>query len=188
MYTRLRLIFTALRCWTLLLIYIVSKSKKSKPYLNFKSDIDRLNGKSVLQVFTQRPYYKELFYVRYSLPISMCRFLFGSYEVHISKCHIGKGLFLEHPHGSHLNAEYIGDNFTCLHNVTLGKNRGGLPSLGNNVFCGVGSCVLGPIKIGDNVKIGANCVVLKDVPDNCTVIGNPAIIIKQNGNKVNIPL
>ena len=46
----------------------------------------------------------------------------------------------------------------------------------------------GGIKIGDNVNIGANCVVTKDVPSNCTVIGNPAIIVKMNGKKVNIPL
>lgn len=101
---------------------------------------------------------------------------------------IGGGLYLEHPHGTHLNAKSIGKNFTCSHNVTLGANHGGVPEIGDNVYLGVGACVLGPIKICDNVNIGANCVVLKDVPDNCTVIGNPAKIIKKNGLKVNIPL
>ena len=50
------------------------------------------------------------------------------------------------------------------------------PDLGNNVIVGSGAKVLGPIKIGDNVKIGANAVVLKDIPDNVTVVGIPAEI------------
>lgn len=48
--------------------------------------------------------------------------------------------------------------------------------------------MLGGITIGDNVNIGANCVLVKDVPSNCTVIGNPAIIVKQNGKRVHIRL
>jgi len=177
-----------MRLWPLLLLFAISKARVSKSYLLFNSDIARLKNRSILDLFVMRPYYRELFYIRYNLPVSLFRIFFGSYEVYISKCHIGNGLYLEHPHGSHLNADYIGDNFTCLHNVTLGKNHDGLPTIGDNVFCGVGSCVLGPITVGNNVKIGANCVVLKDVPDNCVVIGNPAVIIKQDGKKVNIPL
>lgn len=46
----------------------------------------------------------------------------------------------------------------------------------------------GGITIGNNVNIGAGCVIVKDVPDNCTVIGNPAVIVKKNGIKVRIPL
>ena len=51
-----------------------------------------------------------------------------------------------------------------------------------------GSMVFGKVKIGNNVKIGAATVIYKDVPDNCTVVGNPAVIVKKDGKKVNIPL
>lgn len=58
------------------------------------------------------------------------------------------------------------------------------PKVGKNCIIGTGACLLGNIKIGDNVKIGANSVVLNDVPDNCTVVGIPARIIKSKGNKI----
>ena len=58
------------------------------------------------------------------------------------------------------------------------------PVLGNNVYIGAGAKIIGGITIGNNVKIGAGSVVVKNVPDNCTVVGNPARIIKKNGIKV----
>lgn len=75
----------------------------------------------------------------------------------------------------------IGNDCTIYHNSTLGgtgKNKYKRhPDLGNNVMVGSGSKILGPIKIGDNVKIGANAVVLTDVPDGKTVIGIPGKVI-----------
>ena len=151
-------------------------------------DLERVNEYSFFHLIAKRPYYKELIYCRFNFPVGMFRILFGSYDVSISKIQIGGGLYLEHPHGTHLNAKKIGKNFTCSHNVTLGANHGGVPEIGDNVYCGVGACVLGAIKIGNNVKIGANCVITKDVPDNCTIIGNPPIIVKLNNEKVKLYL
>lgn len=72
----------------------------------------------------------------------------------------------------------IGDNCIIYQNTTLGEKHGvgndGAPIIGNNVMIGVGSVILGPIRIGDNVKIGANSVVITDVPDNSVVCGVPA--------------
>lgn len=74
----------------------------------------------------------------------------------------------------------IGKNCMIGTNVTIGGRSGHfeVPIIGDNVFIATGAKVLGPIVIGDNVTIGANSVVIKNVPDNCTVAGVPAKIIK----------
>ncbi len=63
-------------------------------------------------------------------------------------------------------------------NVTIGSGQG--PKIGKNCILGCGSCILGNIVVGDNVKIGANAVVLHDVPNNCTVVGIPAKIVNKS--------
>lgn len=95
---------------------------------------------------------------------------------------IGRGFYIGHFGGIvvHGNVK-IGENCSIGTGVVIGT-RGlgnkGVPVVGNNVYVGVGAKILGGITIGNNVKIGANAVVLKDVPDNCTVVGIPARIIK----------
>ncbi len=96
---------------------------------------------------------------------------------------IGKNLFIDHGMGVVIGeTAEIGDNVLIYHGVTLGgtghdgdKKRH--PTVGNNVTIGTGAKLLGPINIGDNAKIGANAVVLKDVPENTTAVGIPAKII-----------
>lgn len=101
---------------------------------------------------------------------------------------ISGGVYIDHPHGTHINVNKCGKDLHIKHNVTIGNNHGGIPTIGNNVSIGCGACVLGDITVGHNVNIGANCVVVKSVPSNVTVIGNPAYIVKQDGNRVNIRL
>jgi serine O-acetyltransferase len=83
-------------------------------------------------------------------------------------------------------AERIGDYCTIYAQVTIGSVRAGstYPVIGNNVRIFTGAKVLGSITIGNNVRIGANAVVTKDVPDNCTVAGVPAKIIRRDGIRV----
>lgn len=79
----------------------------------------------------------------------------------------------------------IGDGCRIYQNVTIGGNGksgdlNGVPNIGKNVFIGAGAVILGPVHIGDNAKIGANAVVISDVPENTTVVGNPARPIGSN--------
>ena len=102
---------------------------------------------------------------------------------------IGEGCHFEHNYATYLNAERIGENFYCLHLVTLGNDcHGHRPTVGNNVKIFTGATVFGGVSIGDNVTIGAGAVVNSDVPGNATVAGNPARIVKLNGEKVDLPL
>ena len=85
----------------------------------------------------------------------------------------------------------IGDNCVMFHNVTLGgtgKHAGKRhPTVGDNVLIGTGAILLGPLHIGNNVKIGANTFLyMVDIPDNCTVVGTPGHITRMNGQSVSI--
>lgn len=95
---------------------------------------------------------------------------------------IGKDFHIIHAEGSlsiHPDA-VIGDRCGVMHNVTIGTNMGpGAPVIGDDVFIGVNSTVLGPIRIGDRVRIGANTSVTTNVPSDSIVIGSPAKIFKR---------
>ena len=98
---------------------------------------------------------------------------------------IGKGLFIDHGSGVIIGeTTIIGDNCTLYQGVTLGgtgKEQGKRhPTLGNNVMVSAGAKVLGSFKVGDNSKIGAGAVVIKEVPDNATVVGVPGRVVKDN--------
>lgn len=108
---------------------------------------------------------------------------FTGIEIHPG-AKIGKGLFIDHGMGVVIGeTAEIGDNVTIYHGVTLGgtgKEKGKRhPTVGNNVLIGCGAKVLGNIKIGDNSNIGANSVVLKDIPAGATAVGIPAKIIEK---------
>ena len=109
-------------------------------------------------------------------------------EIHPA-AQIGTGFFIDHGMGVVIGeTAEIGDYVTLFQGVTLGgtgKERGKRhPTLGNHVVVGAGAKILGGITIGDNVKIGANSVVLKNVPANSTVIGVPARVIKTQGERL----
>lgn len=110
---------------------------------------------------------------------------FTGIEIHPG-AKIGKGLFIDHGMGVVIGeTAEIGDNCLIYQGVTLGgtgKDRGKRhPTLGDNVMVGAGARVLGPFKVGNNVKIAANAVVLEAIPDNCTAVGVPARIARRNG-------
>ncbi|MDO4436436.1 MAG: serine O-acetyltransferase [Coriobacteriaceae bacterium] len=115
------------------------------------------------------------------------RFVTGV-EIHPA-AQIGKRLFIDHAMGVVIGeTAVVGDDCVLYQGVTLGGtgNESGKrhPTLGNGVHVGSGAKVLGNITIGDNVRIGGNSVVVKDVPSDCTVVGIPGRIIKRNGCRV----
>ena len=122
----------------------------------------------------------------------LSRFLTGL-EIHPGAT-IGKGFFVDHGAGVVIGeTTIIGDNCVMFHNVTLGgtgKHKGKRhPTLGKNVLIGTGAILLGPISVGDNVRIGANSFIfMRDVPSNCTVAGVPARIVKRDGRRCDEPL
>jgi putative colanic acid biosynthesis acetyltransferase WcaB len=99
---------------------------------------------------------------------------------------VGSGLKLNYGFGSVIHGKVeIGNNCTLRQLTTISCKRsidgsyGDAPKIGNNVDIGVNVTIIGDIKIGDNVTIGAGSVVTKSVPDNSVIIGNPAQILKQ---------
>ena len=101
---------------------------------------------------------------------------------------IGSGFFISHFGGIIVNPNcVIGKNLNITSGVTLGQvNRGkkkGSPIIGDNVYIATGAKIIGAIKIGNNVAIGANCVVTKDIPDNAVVVGVPGKVISYEGSK-----
>lgn len=97
------------------------------------------------------------------------------------------GVNIPHFHGIVIHQDtIIGENTLIYQNVTIGGRNGKAGvTIGKNCIISAGSCILGKVTIGDNVKIGANAVVISDIPDNCTAVGIPAKIVKySNGDKI----
>jgi serine O-acetyltransferase len=108
-------------------------------------------------------------------------------EIHPA-ARIGRGLFIDHGVGVVIGeTAEVGDDVTIYQGVTLGGTgfaRGKRhPTVGNEVMIGAGSALLGPIVIGERSKIGANSVVIHDVPPGSTVVGNPGHPVRVEGKK-----
>lgn len=88
---------------------------------------------------------------------------------------IGGGLYIAHPAGTVVAVERVGRNLTVIAAVTVGmRNEPRWPRIGDDVFIGAGARVLGGIEVGDGASVGANAVVVRDVPAGATVVGVPA--------------
>ncbi len=132
------------------------------------------------------------------LHLHKCRFLarwisqttkfFTGIEIHPGAT-IGRRLVIDHGTGIVIGeTAEIGDDCLLYQGVTLGgtgKDKGKRhPTLGNNVMVGSGAKVLGPFKVGDNARIAANSVVLREVPENATVVGVPGRVVRISGEKL----
>ncbi len=156
---------------------------------------------SVLKLYLTSISYRYIYWFRlccylhkYSLlrPIWIIAYLYYrrlSYKSGIQiplKTNIGHGFYIGHYGTIVINgASTIGNNVNISPGVNIGRaNRGknkGVPTIGNEVYIGPGVKIVGAVKIGNNVAIGANAVVTKDVPDNACVAGIPAKILSMKG-------
>lgn len=163
-----------------------------------KSDLQRYDKPFLYAVFFV-PGYKFSFHHRLCHLLSEIRLLFPLFLIqwlylkHITyllgieidwRMKLPKGFYIAHFGGITFVPKSCGKNVFLRQNVTVGSDRddGGTdfcPTIGDNVTFGANSIAIGPIKIGNNVYIGASSLVNKDVPDNCVVAGVPAKIIKQ---------
>ncbi|HHD2751380.1 TPA: serine O-acetyltransferase EpsC [Clostridium perfringens] len=161
--------------------YDIESVMKNDPAARSKIEVLLLYQSIHVLIFyriANRLYRFKLFFL--ARLISQLGRFFTGIEIHPG-AKIGKGLFIDHGMGVVIGeTAEIGDNVTIYHGVTLGgtgKEKGKRhPTVGNNVIIGCGAKVLGPINIGDEAKIGANAVVLKDVPQGKTVVGIPGVI------------
>jgi|LSQX01.1.fsa_nt_gb serine O-acetyltransferase len=131
-------------------------------------------------------YKKNIFFIA-RLISQFSRFITGI-EIHPG-AQIGTGLFIDHGMGIVIGeTAEVGDDCTIYHNVTLGgtgKDTGKRhPTIGNKVLISCGAKILGPFKVGDNARIGANAVVLREVEPNTTVVGVPGRPVKRGKQKI----
>nr|WP_244986971.1 serine O-acetyltransferase [Oceanobacillus caeni] len=131
-------------------------------------------------------YKRKLFFI--ARVISQLSRFFTGIEIHPG-AQIGRRFFIDHGMGVVIGETCeIGDNVTIFQGVTLGGtgNEKGKrhPTIKDNALISTGAKVLGSITIGENSKVGGGAVVVRDVPENCTVVGVPGRVVVQNGVRV----
>lgn len=171
------------------------------------SDFHRYMGKpsllKVIKYFILLPGVKYSFYMRVcsylrSKPLKafglffLARIFLFNYTIKLGisipdTTQIGSGFYIGHFGGIVVNSKsIIGKNCNISHGVTIGQlNRGthaGCPVIGDNVFIGPGAKIFGNVHVGDYAAIGANCVVVTDVPDHGVVAGVPGKVVSQTGS------
>ena len=158
-------------------------------------------AKSILSIILTYPGVKAVFFHQISnffykagfdlvaRIISQIVRFFTGIEIHPG-AKLGKNLFIDHGMGVVIGeTSEVGDNVTIYHAVTLGGSSPSIdsekqrhekrhPTIGHDVVIGSGAQIIGPIKVGNNARIAANAVVVKDVPENATMVGIPAKAVK----------
>ena len=158
-------------------------------------------AKSVLSIVLTYPGIKAVFFHKFAHLFHVAGFdliariisqtirFFTGIEIHPG-AKIGKNLFIDHGMGVVIGeTSEIGDNVTIYHAVTLGGSSPSIdserqrhekrhPTIGNDVVIGSGAQIIGPVNVGNGARIAANAVVVKDVPENATMVGIPAKAVK----------
>lgn len=186
-----KVFFEIIRCAPHLLLFALHKNRTI-----IYADVDRWikiyalkysRPVGFLYLLSFFPEYRNVFYLR----IGAWKHFLNIFCPRLSTLYIytndvGKGLFIQHGFATIIAAKSIGENCWINQQVTIGySNDTDMPTLNNNVTINAGAKVIGNVLISDNSIVGANAVVVKNVPANCTVVGVPAYIIKRDGLRVN---
>ncbi len=138
---------------------------------------------SLMYHMLKNKYYRNIFYLRIGRLSLICKWLLPQSKFFFPASSFGGGIYPAHPFGTFINAKHVGENFVVRQCTTVGNKRDGAsderPVIGDNVNLGSNVVIIGNITIGDNVNVGAGTVITKDVPSNCTVVGNPFRIIEK---------
>ena len=169
----------------------------------YVGDYGKVRCADVLRYYLRHPNYRYVFWMRimqYTYARNWLFLIRGLATLRIMQLRnktciqispttkIGKGFYIGHYGSIVINpAVVIGDNCNIIQTCTIGiayrGDRGGAPSIGNNVYIGAGARIFGGIKIGNDVAIGVNSVVTHDVPEHAVVAGAPAKIISMKGSE-----
>lgn len=179
-----------IRCFPHLLLFFFHKNREiikadvarwMKIY-----DVNREEKKAFLYLLSFFPEFRNLFYHR----VGFWKYFLNPIcpkmsTLYILTDKIGKGLFIQHGFATIIAATSIGENCWINQQVTIGYSDNlSAPYIRDNVTINAGAKVIGGVRVGNNTVVGANAVIVKNVPDNCTVVGVPAQIIKRNGIKI----
>ena len=169
------------------LLYALSKAKKRidedvKAMSKYPEYSSMGGNKLLLYLLIRDKYFRKMFYTRIGLMSNLVSWYSPGESTFFPCKEIEGGFYMAHPYATIINAKKVGRNFTCRQCTTIGNKKDGdnehLPIIGDNVTLGANVVIIGGITIGNNVVVGAGSVVVKDVPDNCIVAGNPAKILK----------
>lgn len=162
--------------------------------LNYTDYEERPRWRALVWLLWRKNEFRNLFYYRIARERRLFRrilleiiilFFLPKKDLYLKADEIGEGFFIQHGYSTGIAAQRIGKNCWVNQEVTIGyMDDSNPPIIGDNVRIAVGARVLGDITIGDNSLIGANSVVIKDVPPNCTVVGVPGYIVKRDGKRV----
>lgn len=186
---KIKFLFNSIRLIPHLILYKTSSNKEIIQYdVNRWLNLTNVDNKlGFVGLMTNLPEFRNLFYKRIGRYSSLVRWLCPPMNtLFITTNNIGPGLFIQHGFATIISAKSIGKDCWINQQVTIGySNETDAPTLGDNVVINAGAKIIGKVHMGDNSHAGANAVVVKNVPNDCTVVGVPAYIVKRNGIRVN---
>ena len=165
---------------------LLGGGKLVKDYMRYKS----LRRCGFFKLFIAYPEFRYQFFYRLREHSKIWKFilkpyqLFNSHNLYLNCDDIEGGLFIEHGFSTIIACKHIGRNCWINQQVTIGySDAKNCPFIGNDVQIKAGAKVIGNVKVGDDVIIGANAVVVKDVPSHSIVVGIPARVVKTRSSE-----